>query len=77
MTELPRSAWLGMIILSLAGIVAAGTPRVYPSPGETQPLPAGSSIPSVTLTTVQGQSIQLAKILGDRGALLVFYRGGW
>jgi peroxiredoxin len=42
-----------------------------------QPLAAGARIPVASLTTVDGEPIDLARAMGERGALLVFYRGGW
>ena len=61
--------------------VATGTPRaaerVYPTAEQVQPLATGARIPVVSLTTVGGKPIDLARVMGERGALLVFYRGGW
>ncbi len=61
--------------------VATGTPRaaehVYATAEQVQPLAAGARIPVVSLTTVDGKPIDLARAMDERGALLVFYRGGW
>jgi len=34
-------------------------------------------VPPVSVLTVSGDSVDLAELVRDRGALLVFYRGGW
>lgn len=60
----------------LAAPAAAGD-RVYASAQEVEPLAAGSSVPQVRLTTLKGETVELAELLRERGALLVFYRGGW
>jgi peroxiredoxin len=40
------------------------------------PLQAGTLVPDVTLTTVEGSSVALHSLL-ERSTILVFYRGGW
>lgn len=62
--------------LLVAG-VAAGEDRVYPSPEAVEPLGAGAQVPPVGVVTLDGDPIDLAEILRSRGALLVFFRGGW
>ncbi len=68
-------------IVPILVAVATGTPRaaerVYPTAEQVQPLAAGARIPVASLTTVDGEPIDLARAMGERGALLVFYRGGW
>ncbi|MBW2400405.1 MAG: hypothetical protein JRG80_14175 [Deltaproteobacteria bacterium] len=51
--------------------------RVYEAADAVQPLAPGSRVPSVQVVTMRGEPIDLAKQLRERGALLVFYRGGW
>jgi hypothetical protein len=60
----------------LAAPAAAGD-RVYASAQQVEPLAAGSSVPQARLTTVKGETVELAALLHECGALLVFYRGGW
>jgi hypothetical protein len=67
----------------LAGFIAFGpTPalaegRVYNQPEDVEPLSPGNKIPAAVVRTVLGKPIDLATAIGDSGALLVFYRGGW
>jgi len=61
----------------ISASVAAAADRVYPTAEAVEPLTPGSSVPSVTVSSVRGKSVELSEIVRDRGALLVFYRGGW
>src|SRR5271170_5266511 len=40
-------------------------------------LKVGDSIPDVTLRTVEDKTVSLRKLVADKPAVLVFYRGGW
>jgi hypothetical protein len=51
--------------------------RVFPNAESVEPRAVGSMIPNATVRSVDGEVVDLAKKIGDRGALLVFYRGGW
>jgi len=55
----------------------AGAPRVFPDAESVEPLPVGAKIPSALVRTLDGETVDLAQRLSERGALLVFYRGGW
>ena len=55
----------------------AESPPVYPDAESVEPLPVGATIPSVEVRTIDGAGVDLAKRVGEQGALLVFYRGGW
>ena len=50
---------------------------VHPDPESVAPLPVGSRVPSVQVETVDGRVVDLAALVREQGALLVFYRGGW
>ncbi len=71
--------------LALAALLAAAAcapeeaagPRAHPSPEAVRPLPVGASVPSVAVRSVGGERVDLAELVRERGALLVFYRGGW
>ncbi len=56
---------------------AQAEPRVHPSATAVMPLAPGARVPAVSVTTVQGETVDLAERVRERGALLVFYRGGW
>ena len=62
-------------VLLFAGVVAAA--EVFPSAEAVEPLGVGSAVPEAKVRTVAGEAVDLAARLRDRGALLVFYRGGW
>ena len=47
------------------------------SASEVQPLLVGTTIPSVTVQTVDGQPIDLLEDARKKPSILVFYRGGW
>lgn len=71
-----RSA-LFSVWLTLWALAASAEPVAYPSAEAVQPLPTGASVPSVQVYPVAGAAVDLAELVRDRGALLVFYRGGW
>jgi hypothetical protein len=62
---------------ALLAAPATGADRVYASAQQVEPLAVGDSVPPVQLTTVKGETVELAELLHECGALLVFYRGGW
>ena len=41
------------------------------------PLLVGSQIPAITLTSKDGQEVDLTKAAGEKPIILIFYRGGW
>ena len=47
------------------------------SPEAAVPRAPGQVVPSASVQTVTGESVDLADLVRDEGALLVFYRGGW
>ena len=56
---------------------SASADRVFESAADVEPLAVGAQVPAVTVKTVKGAPVDLASLVKDRGALLVFYRGGW
>jgi peroxiredoxin len=56
-------------LLAGAALARAGT---IPSA-----LKVGDSIPDVALRTVEDKEVRLRKLVADKPAVLVFYRGGW
>lgn len=61
----------GSIALAAWG---AGVPT---DPEAATPRAVGESVPSAGLRAVTGEPVDLAELVRDEGALLVFYRGGW
>ncbi len=69
------SAAAALLLLAI-GAVGAGD-RVYPTPDAVEPLAPGTRVPSAGVETVRGDPVDLLEVVRSRGALLVFYRGGW
>ncbi len=65
------------LLLLISAATAHAEGRAHPSAEAVQPLPVGSVVPAVRVKTVRGESVDLSRLVRDRGALLVFYRGGW
>ena len=74
-TAIGRIGWTAALLIGAS--VAAAADRVYPTAEAVEPLAPGSSVPAVTVSTVGGAPVDLSELVRDRGALLVFYRGGW
>lgn len=71
------AACLGAALcLGSAGALAGGG-RVHERPEAVEPLPSGSAVPEVQVLSVEAEPVDLAGLVRERGALLVFYRGGW
>jgi hypothetical protein len=56
---------------------AGATDRVYPTAEAVVPLAPGARVPSAAVRSVAGEPVDLADLVRESGALLVFYRGGW
>ncbi len=78
-------SWL-LIVPALATLVTFGVletssasadVRVFDKAEGVQPLSPGTQIPKAVVQTVLGKPMDLEAAIGEGGALLVFYRGGW
>jgi hypothetical protein len=69
-------SWATAAMLVATAAVQAGD-RVYPTPRAVEPLAPGTRVPSARVEAVHGGTVDLAEVVRNRGALLVFYRGGW
>jgi len=65
------------IVVGAVALSAAAEPDAYPSAEAVKPLAVGASVPHVEVRSVAGEGVDLAQLVRERGALLVFYRGGW
>ena len=69
------------LFVGLPSTLVAGKPRapdrVYPNPESVEPLAVGAAVPSARILTIDGDEVDVADLVQERGALLVFYRGGW
>ncbi len=68
-------AWAIALAATLAMSASAQTTHL--SPEAAVPRAPGQVVPSASVQTVTGESVDLADLVRDEGALLVFYRGGW
>lgn len=62
------------------GAPSAGPSRVHPVAPDAesvQPLTVGQRVPSARVRSIDGAIVDVATLTKERGALLVFYRGGW
>ncbi len=77
MRRRPASMALLMALLSGMALAVSAEPKAYPSAELVEPLSVGTAVPSVSVQRVSGESVDLASLVAERGALQVFYRGGW
>jgi hypothetical protein len=59
----------------LAGSVAAS--EAADRAEDIQPLLIGAAVPSVELRTLDGETVDLQKVIQGKRSILLFYRGGW
>jgi hypothetical protein len=74
---LAKTALFAGLLLVPQLIQAEETGTVYASAEAVVPLAPGAAVPSAIVRTVDGEEVDLADVVRDEGALLVFYRGGW
>ena len=74
-TAIRLTGWTAALLIGAS--LATAADRVYPNAEAVEPLAPGSSVPSVTVSTVGKARVDLSEVVRDQGALLVFYRGGW
>lgn len=72
--------------LFLVAVACSGPPQeadregagdVAESPEAIRPLLVGTTVPSCTLTTVDGEPFDLTAAIHQKPTVLIFYRGGW
>ena len=68
---------LWTLVAGAVALTASAEPEAYPSAEAVKPLAVGRSVPQVAVRSVVGEPVDLAELVRERGALLVFYRGGW
>lgn len=61
-----------------SGRDSAGAGQDYASSAqEIQPLLIGAQVPDVQLKTIDGDPVSIKDAMGDKPAVVIFYRGGW
>ena len=68
-------AWIVAALITAGPAFAEGP--VYSSAEAVRPLAAGARVPSARVESLDGDPVDLAEVVRNHGALLVFYRGGW
>ena len=68
-------AVFGALLVAGAPVHAQGP--IHPDAESVEPLAVGSRGPAVSVLGVEGGTRDLAALVAEQGALLVFYRGGW
>ena len=66
-----------VVALAAALPLGASAQTAHRSPESVVPLAPDQVVPSAGVRTVGGEPVDLADLVRDEGALLVFYRGGW
>ena len=70
-----RHALAVLMLTAASGWAAAA--EIAASATEIRPILLGSKLPDVALRTLEGEATTLARQVGGKPAILVFYRGGW
>jgi hypothetical protein len=70
---------LAAMTLAAACLLPAGNAddMAAPSADSVRPLLIGATVPAVTLTTGNGEAVELGALLSRKSTVVVFYRGGW
>jgi peroxiredoxin len=56
---------------------AARLPEPASKPENVEPLGIGQRVPDVNVTSIDGRQVSLARMVDDKPAVIIFYRGGW
>ena len=67
----------GAVAVLIAHGARADRTEVFGSPYDIEPLQPGARVPTVAVETVHEELVDVAGLVRETGALLVFYRGGW
>jgi hypothetical protein len=69
---------LALAALALVGASqAALAAEAFAAPGEVRPRLIGSEVPSATVQRLDGSEADLRDVVGEKKAVVIFYRGGW
>jgi peroxiredoxin len=70
--------WLGAAMLGIGAVAAQSADHgVAPAPEAAKPLAVGAKAPTAMLAGPTGGDVDLAKVLGEKPTILIFFRGGW
>lgn len=69
-----RKIYTLIITLLLSISAAAQLPR---SAESVCPILIGSALPSITLSNIEGKSVDIKNIVDKKPSIIIFYRGGW
>lgn len=51
--------------------------QVFSTADEIQPLESGTAIPSIAVSSIEGEQILISDLVKQKHAVVIFYRGGW
>ena len=73
-----RSFRSGVLLAAVLALTpGAALAEVAARAEDARPRAVGSTLPGAMLSSVTGEPVALDALARERGALLVFYRGGW
>lgn len=67
----------GVLLLALGGQVAADSTNIANAPNQVCPILIGSSLPKITLLDLEGNRVELNKVIAEKPSVLIYFRGGW
>lgn len=71
-----RNLAIGAFGILLTATLTIGA-EAAPSGADVKPIKQGEIAPEVSLKTADGKDIKLTDLFGQKGAVVIFYRGGW
>ena len=69
-----KKSILGLLMTMIAHLTIA---QVAATAEDISPLDIGEKIPDINITSIEGESMAITKILEEQKSVLIFYRGGW
>lgn len=66
-----------LLLLSPGSQVAADNTKVANAPDQICPILIGSSLPAITVQSLDGKSFDLNKAIAEKPTVLIYFRGGW
>ncbi|MTI89510.1 MAG: AhpC/TSA family protein [Balneolaceae bacterium] len=68
---------LGIFVSLMLLSIPTHAQRVAPSADKVHPLLISSTIPDVSVKTIDGENVKLRELTSKKPTILIFYRGGW
>ncbi len=68
---------LGLALALATTSLAAGPDEVAYAPDQVRPLLIGADVPSVSVRTRSGKTVNLRTLSAEKKTIFLFFRGGW